>query len=242
MNFDLVSLVPELDKLKRSTLDVMTPEEFKDLFDELEEKYKYRKLPYKPEEKQKYTWQDAINHLMIREYESDFVEWDIKSSQVEEVEGTIPGIIEAKENEGHHKNDGAQEEKRWTTGKESEFVVQNYTGFRFVDTKAYKNSKEAAGPDLIGRCGVKSSSLNNFPVIYRGVPKTPEIIVIKYAPYKFKIAGLFTPEMLMKYQEDRLVKTYSLRLKKSAVYHYGVGIKFGPGRENLSMLLYDLGY
>jgi hypothetical protein len=230
MIYKLVKEVPELDCLTRSTLDAMAPKEFDSLFEEVGSKYKSK-------------WMNAFNHLMLREYESDFVNWDINEAQISKVDKAIPGILNKKKDEKHHKSDGSKETKRWKTGKESEFVVQNYTGFRFVDLEAYDNSQTAAGPDLIGRVGVKSSSFNNFPVIKRdGKHKIPEILVVKYGDTSFKIAGLFTPDMLNKYTSDKLVKMYSMLSRKTAFYHYGVGIKFGPGRENLSMLLYDLGY
>ena len=228
--YETVKAIPELDGLDRSILDRMSPFDFEELFDDVSSKYKSK-------------WMNAFNHLMIREYEDDFIEWKISQQQIDEVGKAIPGIINKKKGEKHHRRDNAQESKRWQTGKESEFIVQNYTGFRFVDLKAYSDSKEAAGPDLIGRVGVKSSSFNNFPVIKRdGKHPIPEIIVIKFSDDLFKIAGLFTPDMLNKYTSDRLVKMRVMLDRKTAFYHYGVGVKMAPGRESLSMLLYDLGY
>ena len=228
--YETVDAIPELSGLTRNILDRMSPFDFEELFDDVSSKYKSK-------------WMNAFNHLMIREYEDDFIEWKIRPEQIDKVDKAIPNILAKKENERHYQKDNGQKTKRWKTGKESECVVENYTGFRFVDLKAYKDSKEAAGPDLIGRIGVKSSSFNNFPVIKRdGKHPIPEILVIKFDETLFKIAGLFTPDMLNKYTSDRLVKMRVMLDRKTAFYHYGVGIKLAPGRESLSMLLYDLGY
>lgn len=230
MNFDSVGKVHELNNMNRNVLDRMSDFDFDELFTELTEKHKSR-------------WLNPFNHLMLREYESNFIEWKISEDQTDKVSSAIESIIDKKKGENHHKRDGAKEEKRWKTGKESEFVIENYTGFRFVDLDAYDDSITAAGPDLIGRVGVKSSSFNNFPVIKRdGKQKTPEIIVVKYSDTLFKIAGIFTPDILNTYTSDKLVKMKTMLPRKTAFYHYGKGIKFAPGRESLSMLLYDLGY
>jgi hypothetical protein len=228
--YEELKAVPELDSLNKRILDRMSPFDFEELFDDVSSKYKSK-------------WMTLFNHLMIREYEDGFINWKIRDEQIDEVGKAIPCILEKKQGEKHYRTDNAQKIKRWTTGKESECVVENYTGFRFVDLKAYSDSKEAAGPDLLNRVGVKSSSFNNFPVIKRdGKHSIPEIIVVKYDDTTFKIAGLFTPEMLNKYTSDRLVKMRAMLDRKTAFYHYGVGIKMGPGREALSMLLYDIGY
>lgn len=220
----------ELNSISKSSLDVMTPKEFNSLFKEMQTKYND-------------TWLSAFNSLMIKSYEENFIDVYITEAQEKLVNEKIPAIIRAKlMNEKIHQDDSEQEVKRWQTGKEAEFAGENYTGYTFVDLSVYDNSIEAAKPDVHDRFGVKSSCVGNAPTIYRRRAYYPEIIFIKCGHRRFRLTGLYTPEMLNKYRTDILIKDKNMLKRKTAFYHYGVGCQFNSGKEAINALLISLGY
>ncbi len=151
------------------------------------------------------------------------------------------GLLEAKPKEVAYQQDGANLEKRFATGTDSEAVATAIFKVPFND--AIGNSYEFGDLDIAESFGIKSSSYGNCAMVERE-PTGPQLIMIKdFRPYKyvqkgFYFCGIATVAMQLKYETiHRLTQTdaYFKKRSKAKTGFYGYKKLIPVKREDLTL-------
>lgn len=128
-------------------------------------------------------------------------------------------LTKLRSQEKAHQVDNQKEIKRNITGQMGELAVEKYLGIQFVDWSV-GNSEKYNVPDIgIKNVGVKTVEYGKMPVVLKN-PGYPEIICVRKENTVY-IAGLATPEILMKYQDDNLILDENLRKRNVKTGFYG---------------------
>jgi hypothetical protein len=146
----------------------------------------------------------------------------LNEEDIKKVESFVNRIISKKKSEFHHKIDGHNEFKRWTTGIGGEIALEKLIDKSFVDL-SIGNSNDFHVPDLksIGiNAGVKTVEYGKFPIIFKKSYK-PEIMVIKKDDHTFYVCGVADVDVLNKYQSEDLVLSPSLLARGTKTGFYG---------------------
>ena len=150
----------------------------------------------------------------------------LTKEMTDEAENWAKQVIEAKKKESHHKTDGHQELKRWSTGALGEIVLGKYLGVNIHD-KGIGKSTSYNVPDLevLGlRCGVKTFNVNNFPLTNRLSLSTsyPQIFIAVCTQYKkayiFGMADVEDLKMNERNPETNLFVKDSNALKRKVAF------------------------
>ena len=152
----------------------------------------------------------------------DFEVITIESDFIERLAGWIDNMVEAKQDEAHHKADGNKERKRWMTGYLGEYAVEQYLGQKFIDW-SIGDSGHYHRPDMssIGiDCGIKTVEYGKFPLIFKN-SHDPEFIVIRKSYDTFWLCGYADPSVLNIYQSDDLILDDALRKRGTKTAFYG---------------------
>lgn len=163
----------------------------------------------------------------------------LSDSDIMRLDAFVDLVINKKRGEYHHKVDGYNERKRWSTGIGGEIAIEKFLNKEFVDFSVGR-SNDYHVPDLTSiniKAGVKTVEYGKFPIIFKKSYK-PEIIVIKKNDRDFFICGLASVNVLNTYQSEDLVLSPSLisRGTKTGFYGFEHLEKFSSYSELLALL------
>lgn len=164
---------------------------------------------------------------------------EITDEDIADLSSFLEDITEAKAKEGVHKVDPGKRTMRFTTGNYCERAVEKYLHIEIIDRRVGKSSK-FKGSDLKKyglKCGVKGAMYGNVPMPLINA-KDSEIIVILVPRVKFTlraaenvrfkafICGVATPDVILKYSLNELVKDPRARKRKNGFYGFDKLINF----------------
>lgn len=165
-----------------------------------------------------------MNILSFDEYFNNnkhkFVKIDITESEQQKIKEIINIVVPAKATEYHHKIDGNQEYKRFSTGYYGEMAVEKLTGLNFI-RYSNKHSNLYNNPDIDNlKIGVKCVEYGKFPIIFKN-NYNHEIICVKTDDSTVYVCGLATKTVLNEYQSDSLILSPLLRARGTKTGFYG---------------------
>ena len=132
--------------------------------------------------------------------------------ELQKIDNFVTQVIQAKQQEKHHKIDDKNEYKRFFTGMMGEYAVEKILGQKFVDWSIGDSAiYNVADLNALGiNIGIKTVEIGKYPIIHKEAER-PEIICIKRRDNLIIICGLATIDVLNTYQDDSLVLSPYLR-------------------------------
>lgn len=158
----------------------------------------------------------------VVKYSDSFKRVVLDLDYVEQIKNFVTELVKEKNKEEHHKNDGLNEIKRFTTGLLGEAALEKLFNIKIIDwTIGYSDLYHV--PDIPGyNVGIKTVERNKFPVIFKN-NYYPQIICVKHPDYDnlIFVCGLATKDVLNQYQDDELILDPNLRKRGTKTGFYG---------------------
>lgn len=169
-----------------------------------------------------YTESDNLYQKMVIPFKDNFKKVVVPEAYANRIRKFAEELVVAKSNERDHIIDGRNEHKRWLTGLMGEAALECLLDTDIIDWSIGHSSRYNS-PDIKGyNVGVKSVESGKFPMIYKN-NTYPQIIMIKSKSEHntYYVCGLATPEVLNKYQDDRLILSKGAKGKGYKTCFYG---------------------
>ena len=147
---------------------------------------------------------------------------EFSPEEIQKIDNFVTQVIQAKQQERHHKIDNKNEYKRFFTGMMGEYAVEKTLGQKFVDWSIGESTNyNMADLNALGiNVGIKTVEIGKYPIIHKEA-KRPEIICIKRRDNLIIICGLATIEVLNTYQDINLVLSPYLKRRGTKTGFYG---------------------
>lgn len=120
--------------------------------------------------------------------------------------------------------------KRIVNGLYGELALEKYLGCKIIDWAVGDSSNFNHGDITDLDVGIKTVEYGKFPIIHLN-PVRPEIILLKHE-LRFLLCGLYTEDIMMKFQTRDFIIDPNIRKTKTAFY----GIPFYKSFSNLEEL------
>ena len=158
----------------------------------------------------------------VAKYADKFIKVTLNPLELGHIVRTAEALVAAKQNETHHRKDGASEMKRFVNGLKGEGAVAKYLKMDIINP-TIGVSIDFDNPDIPGyNVGVKTVAYGHFPVISKE-NTYPQIICICHPVVDnvIYICGLADVALLNKCQYDDLILDPNLKNKGTKTGFYG---------------------
>ena len=164
--------------------------------------------------------QNLLFNKLFKENQEKYIKLTLDENDLARIQEIINIVIPAKQGEYHHKIDGRQEEKRWSTGFAGEIAVEKLLDYKFI-AYGVGHSNEYNRPDIEGiKVGIKTVEYGKFPVIFKK-SYYPEIICIRQENDIY-VCGVALPQILNSYQSDEYILSPALRARGTKTAFIGL--------------------
>lgn len=165
--------------------------------------------------------QAFIDYVMP--YIDNFVRIEFTPSEIKRCENFAFAKAKTKLNSGEHCHvvDGDKEYKRNLTGIFGELAVEKFFNIKFIDWSVGTTSSKYNTPDIgVKGVGIKTVEYGKIPIVQK-FSHYPEIICIKDKDDSVLIAGMATPDILTKFQNDDFILDAKLRARNAKSGFFG---------------------